>query len=199
MGEPNGLRKGDDMPSKFGQLMLWANLITEEQLEEALEHQRLHGGRLGEILSKLGAISADDLIRTLGMKYGVPTVNLDHVRIDRQTLDLIPGTAARAHRLIPLNRSGSNLMCAMEDPARMDSINQIEFLTGCHLQPVLVTKAMMSAALEKYYPSAPSSQEPSPRVPFHEKSAVVSVLCSRMERLPREKLEYVRRFLDAIE
>jgi type IV pilus assembly protein PilB len=187
------------MPSKFGQLMLWANLITEEQLGEALEYQRLNGGRLGEILSKLGAISADDLIRTLGMKYGVPTVNLDHVKIDRQTLDLISGASARAHRLIPLNRSGSNLMCAMEDPARIDSINEIEFQTGCRLQPVLVTKEMMSSALDRHYPSSADSPRPRAKAASPAKSPLVGDLCSRIERLPREKLVYVQRFLDAIE
>ncbi len=185
------------MASKFGQLLLWANLITEEQLEKGLEYQRQHGGRLGEVLNLLGSISADDLTRTLGLKYGVPTVNLDQVRIDQSTLDMIPAETARAHRVIALNRSGSSLICAFEDPARIDTVNEIEFQTGCRLQPVLVTAAMMNAALERYYPpdAAPTPHRPTPPV----KSAVVSQLSARMSRLPREKLEYVRRFLDAID
>ncbi len=187
------------MPSKFGQLLLVANLITQEQLDQALEYQRTHGGRLGEILNKLGSISSDDLTRTLGMKYGVPTIDLEQVKIERQTLDLITPETARTYRIIPLHRSGPSLICAMEDPARVDSINEVEFQSGCRLQPVLVTSEMMASALQRHYPTVQPSSGASSRTTPPRRSAFIAELTSRMEKLPREKLDYVRRFLDAID
>jgi len=186
------------MSSKFGQLLLWGNLITPEQLQQALEHQRRHGGKLGEILHELGHISGDDVTRTLGMKYGVPTVNLDHIEIDRETLDLIPAESACTLRVVPLSRVGSMLTCALEDPSRTEVIKEVEFFTGCNIQPVLVTSAMMTAALERSYPSGRSPSAPI-AAPHESKAEIILEINRRLERLSPDKLHYVRRFIASIQ
>lgn len=185
------------MPSKFGQLLLWGNLITPEQLEHALNYQREHAGKLGEILNKLGYITDDDVTRTLGMKYGTPTVNLEQLQLDPDTLGLVPSEMARKHRVIPLERAGATLTCAMEDPTRIDIVDEIEFQTGCRVQPVLVTPAMMSAGLDRYYPVTPQAPAVKNAV-AHRNSRLIADITHRLEHLPADKLEYVRRFLDSI-
>jgi len=187
------------MLSKFGQLLLWGNLVTQEQLDEALEHQRQHGGRLGEVLSHLGYITDDELTRTVAMRYGVPTVNLDRLEVEREVLDIIPAEMARNFRIIPISRVGSTLTCAMQDPTSLDIINRVEFQTGCNLQPVLVTAAMMTAALERFYPS-PTPTHSSPAIEKRAaRTALVTELAARLEKLSMDKLQYVRRFLDSIQ
>jgi len=186
------------MTSKFGQLLLWGNLITPEQLQHALDYQRMHGGKVGEILHHLGYVSDDDVTRTLGMKYGVPTVNLKHLEIDKTVLGLIAPDLARTKRVIPLSRVGSVLTCAMEDPTRVDLVREVEFQSGCNVQPVLVTANMMSDALERHYPVAvnmplPFTQAPNP------KAASIAEISLLLEQLSPEKLEYVRRFLNSIQ
>jgi type IV pilus assembly protein PilB len=199
------------MTSKFGQLLLWGNLITPEQLEHALEHQRTHGGKLGEILHQLGYVSDDDVTRTLGMKYGIPTVNLKHLEIDKSTLGLMSAEMARSKRVIPLSRVGSVLTCAMEDPTRVDLVREVEFQTGCNVQPVLVTSVMMSDALERHYPTARNMALPfahgqgakaAAEIAISRaqsaKRASISEIHGILEQLSPEKLEYVRRFVASI-
>ncbi len=191
------------MPLKFGQLLIQANLINEQQLEEALEYQRAHGGRLGEVLCELGYLTNEDLTRTLGTKYGVATAGVDQLHPDPQVLTLISPEMARTHRIIPMNRSGSTLTCAMVDPTRLDSINEVQFQTGCNLQPILVTPAVMVAALARFYPPVATTQAPaapSPAKPSRiGRTVVLAELSRRLDKLPGDKLELVRRFLDSIE
>jgi type IV pilus assembly protein PilB len=188
------------MPVKFGQLLLQANLIDDEQLEQALEYQRAHGGRLGEILCELGFLTNEDLTRTLGIKYGVGTAGVDQLRPEPQTLALIPAEMARNHRIIPLNRTGSTLACAMVDPTRLDSINEVQFQTGCSIQAILVTPAVMAAALGKLYPVTEAPPvAPSPRIARVGRSVIIAELNRRLDKLTVDKLEMVRHFLDSVE
>ena len=179
------------MASKFGQLLLRDGLITQEQLDHALEYQKGHGGRLGEILNLLGYISSEVLMRTVASRYGVATLERDQLSADAATLSLIPPAIARAHRLIPLSRSGPNLTCAMEDPTRVDAINAVQFQTGCNLRPVLVPRAVMDDALERFYPAAgpPPSTAASPD----------PQLVRRIERLSPDKRAALLRFLETLE
>jgi len=187
------------MPLKFGQLLLQANLINEQQLEEALEYQRGHGGRLGEVLCKLGYLTNEDLTRTLGTKYGLATASVDDLQTDPQTLALVPAEMARAHRIVPLVRAGSSLTCALEDPTRLDSINEIQFQTGCNVQQVLVTPAVMSAALARFYPVAKPATAPQPRTGRLSRTVMIAEITRRLNKLTTDKLDMVRRFLDSVE
>jgi type IV pilus assembly protein PilB len=186
------------MPSKFGQLLIWGKLITQDQLEVALKHQREHGGKLGQVLNQLGFVTDDDVTRTLGMKYGAPTVNLDELLIEQDTLHLLPADMARKNRIIPLERVGSNLTCAMEDPTRVDIVDDVEFQTGFHVQPMLVTPSMMTAALERYYPSVTPSESSRPAYP-QPRLGVITDITNGLRQLSPDKLEYVRRFVDSLQ
>jgi type IV pilus assembly protein PilB len=187
------------MPSKFGQLLIWGKLITPDQLEVALKYQREHGGKLGQVLNQLGFVTDDDVTRTLGMKYGAATVNLDELLIEQTTLHLLPADMARKNRVIPLERVGSNLTCAMEDPTRVDIVDDVEFQTGFHVQPMLVTPSMMSAALERYYPSVTPSESSRPPAYPQPRLGVISDITNGLRQLSPDKLEYVRRFVDSLQ
>lgn len=185
------------MASKFGQLLVWGKVITPKQLDHALEVQRTSGGKLGEILHQLGYITDAEVTKTLGIKYGVATVNLDNMNVDAVTLSMIPAEMARSRRVIPIARFDSNVTCAMEDPTRVDVIDGVEFQTGFNVQPVLATSAMMSRALDRFYPVAKPAAAP-PQEPKG-KSPAVAEIARLLEQLPAEKLEYVRRFVTSIQ
>lgn len=183
------------MSSKFGQLLLRSKLISEKQLEHALVYQKDHGGKLGEVLTRLGYITHDDVTRTLGTKYGVPTVSLVSVPVGQEVLDLLPWEMARNRRVVPVSRQESSLTCAMEDPTRFDVIKEIEFQTGFHVHPVLVTPEAMTEALDRYYP-ARGTKPGAGSAGAH--SQAVQEIIRRLDRLPPEKLQYVRKFVEAI-
>jgi type IV pilus assembly protein PilB len=89
------------MPTQIGELLVKENLITAEQLDAALKHQRQNGGRLGSILISLGYVEDDDITSILSRKYGVPSINLAYFEIDPAVIKLIPIDVAQKYMVVP--------------------------------------------------------------------------------------------------
>ena len=139
------------MPSQIGELLLKENLITAEQLEAALRHQSNHGGRLGSALISLGHVEDDDITAVLSRQYGVPSINLAYFEIDASVIKLIPLETAQKYMIVPLSRVGSTLTIAMADPTNVFAMDDIKFMTGFNIEPVVATETSIGEALEKYY------------------------------------------------
>ena len=104
------------MPTQIGELLVRENLITADQLENALKNQRRNGGRLGSILINLGYVEDDDITSLLSRKYGVPSINLAFFEIDPSVIKLIPVDVAQKYMVVPLSRVGSTLTVASVIP-----------------------------------------------------------------------------------
>jgi type IV pilus assembly protein PilB len=139
------------MPTQIGELLLKGNYITPEQLETALKHQRQQGGRLGSILINLGFVEDDDITSLLSKKYGVPSINLSFFEIDPSVIKLIPVDVAQKYMVVPLSRVGSTLTVASADPTNVFAMDDIKFMTGFNVEPVVASEASITEALEKYY------------------------------------------------
>ncbi len=139
------------MPSQIGELLIKDNFITSEQLETALKHQREHGGRLGSILINLGYVDDDDITAVLSRQYGVPSINLAYFEIDPAVIKLIPLETAQKYLVIPLSRVGSVLTIATADPTNVFAMDDIKFMTGFNVEPVVASEASIMEALDKYY------------------------------------------------
>ena len=139
------------MPSQIGELLIKENFITSEQLESALKHQRQHGGRLGTVLINLGFVQDDDITSVLSRQYGVPSINLAYFEIDAAVIKLIPVETAQKYMVVPLSRVGNTLTVATADPTNVFAMDDIKFMTGFNVEPVVATEASILEALEKYY------------------------------------------------
>ncbi len=139
------------MPTQIGELLVKENFITTDQLEVALKHQRQNGGRLGSILIGFGFVEDDDITALLSRKYGVPSINLAFFEIDPDVIKLIPADVAQKYMVVPLSRSGSTLTVASVDPTNVFAMDDIKFMTGCNVEPVVATETSITEALEKYY------------------------------------------------
>ena len=139
------------MPIPIGTLLVEENLITADQLELAQRHQRRNGGRLGSILIKLGFVQDDVVTALLSKKYGVPSVNPAFFEIDPSVIELISADIAQKYRVVPVRRSGSTITVASEDPANVYAMDDIKFMTGFNVVPVVASEASITRALEKYY------------------------------------------------
>jgi type IV pilus assembly protein PilB len=135
-------------------MLVKATLITKEQLGKALQQQESSGGRIGTALVKLGFISEDDITSFLSRQYGVPSINLSHFDIDPAVIKLIPSELAQKHQVIPINRTGSVLTVAMADPSNIFAIDDIKFLTGFKVEPVVAAETSIKNSINKYYDSA---------------------------------------------
>src|SRR5438445_840050 len=139
------------MSAKLGEILVRENLISPQHLREALDYQREHGGRLGYNLVKLGLVSDDMITAVLSRQYGIPSVNLDLFQIDESVLRLIPQEVAQKYSVLPLSRVGATLTLAMVDPTNVFAMDDIKFMTGLNLEPVVVAEASIQQAISRYY------------------------------------------------
>ena len=127
------------MTVKLGELLVKAKLITPEHLAEALKEQRATGSKLGESLVKLGFITEEDITETLSAQFGVPSINLSHFEIDPNVLKLVPADVARKYNILPVNKTGATLTIAMADPTNVFAMDDIKFMTGYNVEPVVAS------------------------------------------------------------
>src|ERR1041385_5136199 len=142
------------MSAKLGEILVRENLISPQNLKEALEHQRKNGGRLAFNLVQLGLVSDDMITTVLSRHYGIPSVNLDLFNIDPAVLSLIPQDVAQKHSVLPLSRVGATLTLAMVDPTNVFAMDDVKFMTGLNVEPVLVAESSVQQAIAKYYGSS---------------------------------------------
>jgi len=139
------------MSAKLGEILVRENLLNAQQLREALDYQREHGGRLGFNLVKLGLVSDDMITAVLSRQYGVPSVNLELFDIEESVIRLIPQDVAQKYSVLPLSRVGATLTLAMVDPTNVFAMDDIKFMTGLNIEPVVVSEASVQEAIAKYY------------------------------------------------
>jgi type IV pilus assembly protein PilB len=139
------------MSSKIGDLLVKENLITQQQLKESLEYQRVHGGRLGHCLIKLGFVTDDEITAILSRQYGVPSINLSFFDVDPGVVRLIPVETAQKYQIMPLSRVGSTLTIAMIDPTNVFAMDDIKFMTGFNIEPVVASETAIRESIDKYY------------------------------------------------
>jgi type IV pilus assembly protein PilB len=148
------------MAVRIGELLLKEHRITPEQLQEALNYQKANGGKAGSALVKLGYVRDDDITALLSRQYGVPSINLTQFDIDPSIIKLVPGDTAQKYQVVPLARAGATLTIAMTDPTNVFAMDDIKFMTGYNVEPVVASEAAVQEALAKYY-APPKSAEPS--------------------------------------
>jgi type IV pilus assembly protein PilB len=142
------------MPVRIGELLLKEKRITPEQLQHALGHQKTNGGKLGINLVKMGFIRDEEITSLLSKQYGVPSINLTQFEIDSSVIKLIPPETASKYQIVPLSRSGATLTIAMTDPTNVFAMDDIKFMTGYNVEPVVASETAVADALLKYYPTA---------------------------------------------
>jgi type IV pilus assembly protein PilB len=141
------------MAQRLGELLVRKSVITEEQLENALDHQRNNGGRLGQALIKLDFLKESDLTYFLSMQYNVPTIDISEYEIDPEVIKLVPTDIVEKYRVIPVEKTDSALMVAVEDPSNIFAIDDVKFLTGLNVEIFVASDSSIRSAIDKYYDS----------------------------------------------
>jgi type IV pilus assembly protein PilB len=142
------------MPVRIGELLLKEKRITPAQLQEALNYQKAHGGKLGFNLVKLGFVKDEEITALLSKQYGVPSINLAQFEIDPTVIKLVPAETAQKYQIVPLSRSGATLTIAMTDPTNVFAMDDIKFMTGYNVEPVVASEGAVLDAIQKYYGGA---------------------------------------------
>jgi type IV pilus assembly protein PilB len=144
---------------RIGELLVKENLLSAEQLRRAREASRAQGSRLGAQITKLGYLDETELTDFVAKQYGVPSIDLDDFEIEPAVIQLIPEEVALKHTVIPVNRAGSTLILATADPSNIFAIDDIKFLTGYNIQPVVAGEDAIRRAIDRYYDKTSSLED----------------------------------------
>ncbi len=139
------------MTTLLGQLLLWNKLITQEQLDEALEEQKTTQKKLGSILVEKGFIDEESLNQFLSKQYGVDSINISSMTIPQDVIDKIPSQIAKKYTLIPIAVKGNKIEVAISDPTNIFALDDVRFVTGLNVVPYLSNESAILKAIDKYY------------------------------------------------
>ncbi len=139
------------MSHRLGDLLVKEKVITPEQLEQATKLQKESHTRLASALVKLGFLSDEDVTNFLSRQYGVPAINLSYFEIDPAVVKLIPFETAKRYQILPLSRVGASLTIAMVDPTNVFAMDDIKFMTGFNIEPVVASESSIVEGIDKAY------------------------------------------------
>src|SRR3979411_152808 len=139
------------MSQRLGDLLVKEKIITPEQLEQATKVQKETNCRLASALVRLGFLSDEDVTNFLSRQYGVPAINLSYFEIDPAVVKLIPYETAKRYQILPLSRVGASLTIAMVDPTNVFAMDDIKFMTGFNIEPVVASESSIIVGIDKAY------------------------------------------------
>jgi type IV pilus assembly protein PilB len=142
--------------SRLGDRLVAEKLITTEQLQRALAEQKGSADKLGTILVRLGFITEDSLVSFLSKQYSIPAITVAQVDPDPDVLKLVPEQIAKKHSVLPIKRMGNTLTLAMADPTNVFALDDVGFMTGLQIQPVVASEAAIRKAFERLYETGAS-------------------------------------------
>src|SRR3989338_3067170 len=135
----------------LGEFFVEAGLVTQDQIKQALEHQKKIGMRIGHALIDMGFIKEEDLIAVLGKQLGLPHIDISKYQDKPEVVNLIPERIARRYELIALDKVGDTLTVGMVDPLNVFAIDEVQRITSCRVGPIVCTKSGIASAIDKYY------------------------------------------------
>jgi len=137
---------------RLGDMLIEANVITPQDLSDAIQEQRRSGELLGATLVRLGILAETTLMKTLQEQLGLPLIDLNQESADEQALTLIREELARKYAALPMRVEGrSTLVVAMADPLNVAALEDLRFHSGMFIQPVLAMPSSITESIERYY------------------------------------------------
>ena len=147
------------MNERIGELLVRENLLSRDDLARAREKARASGGRLAAEIAQLGFLEESELTEFVAKQYGVPSIDLADFEIDAEVIALIPEEVAIKHNVVPVNRAGSTLILATADPSNIFALDDIKFLTGYTIQPVVASEEAIKRSIEEHFDNSSSLDE----------------------------------------
>jgi type IV pilus assembly protein PilB len=160
------MRKTMAERKKIGDLLKEAGLIDDFQLEAALSHQRNWGGKLGSILVELEFAREEDIARIVADKLNIPYQNLFDPELPGDVTRLLKADMAKKFGVMPVRKEASTLVLAMSDPMDIETMDNVRFITGLNIKPVLAMGSEIRDAIRKYYDGEQVTR--TAKVPFRE-------------------------------
>jgi type IV pilus assembly protein PilB len=135
----------------IGQILKDMELITEGQIQEALEVQKEKGGAIGRILVELGYVSEEEVLFALGAQWGMEIVNLDEFAIPPEIIEKVPPSVANMYKIVPVEMDNGTLVVAMSDPLNVSLLDEVKFMLDCPVKGAVSNEGAIDRAIKRYY------------------------------------------------
>lgn len=136
---------------KLGELLVETGLLSEAGLSEALKTQRGTGKRLGQVLFELRLLTEEEIAFALAMQLKIPFVDLRDHEVDDEVIEMVPEEVCRKFLCIPIDRSDNVLHVSMADPLDLNTIKELQFITGFSIQPAISTPTQILDRVQKHH------------------------------------------------
>ena len=177
---------------KLGDLLKEAGLIDDFQLEAALSHQRNWGGKLGSIVVDLEFAGEEDIAWVISETMGVPYINLFEPELSPDIFKVLKADMAKKFGVVPVRKEANALVLAMADPLDIATMDNIRFITGLSIKPVLSMASEIKDAIRKYYDGEPVTRKS--KASFRETAGQASQLEFVSERQDISTTEWNQQF-----
>lgn len=138
----------------IGQLLVETNLISARQLDDVLETQSRTGGRLCSVVLRLGLCDERAIVRVLSRQLGVPAMVVTEVRPETAGAELVPREVAERYCVLPARVFNRTLTLLMRDPTDGAALNDLQFVTGKVIRPLVAVEGPLRLAIATYYDGA---------------------------------------------
>jgi len=121
---------------RIGDILVTEGVLTEEQLQEALVHQKESGKKLGEYLIESGTVGEDAIVFALSHQLGYPTIDIGSLDVDKTILDMFKGEQLKKIKVFPfgIDDAAGNIQIAMSDPLDINAQDDIAIITNMNVQ-----------------------------------------------------------------
>ena len=135
----------------LGAILLERHLITEEQLNVAIDQQKRAGRRLGQVLIDMAATTQDAVLGALSVQLGLPAIRINAYTVDVGAIGALPEKIARRHGAFPISKVGTTLTVAVATPQDLEASDDLRFASGCEIRTVVALEDEIATALDRYY------------------------------------------------
>lgn len=177
------------MERRLAEMLVRDNVITQDELEHALELQEKQGGSLGSILIDNKYANEWEIAAAIGKQLNVPFITLSHYEIDPSILKSIPEDLVRKYQIVPIDKTGDTLTVALSDPSNIYLLDELRLLTNCKIVPVISFESDIKEAIERYYPKSESALDEMLKEISDEETAVLEALESGMTEPAETEVE----------
>ena len=136
---------------RLGELLITNNIISDNQLEQALSQHQKIGEFLGRTVVKMGIASEEEVLPLLSKKLKIPYIQIKKLTIPPDVIKKVPAKFACHYELIPIKLEGKVLTVALTDPSKLEFIDDLTLLLGYKINPMLAGELDVMKGLKKYY------------------------------------------------
>ena len=136
---------------RLGEILREDNLLTEGQLQAALDKQKETNERLGRILISMGFVDEETVLKVLEAKLGLPLINISRRNLDPEVVKLIPEQLALKYKVIPVELDDDRITLAMADPLNVLAVDDVRIASGCDVEPAIASESDIDSAIATYF------------------------------------------------